>query len=314
MADISSYLAQIMAAVFGRDVRSSIHDAINAINEAQEVAIDSGTAIEAEDTTPSGDKYKNALYINTAKDQLLKFNGTKWALVGGIRGNGIREITGPVTSGLTDTYTVHYTDGTSYSFSINNGNKWHYGTDVNGKVAAGANFTLNYQVMTGDSYLNISEDAVYHCTAGAGANAQSTWAYDFTITSSSTGTNDYQMLLNRPQINGNILELNKTGVELGLSEDKWLMDSTQNPPVVLKKEMTVGSTSVTFTAAEIADPYTNGWALKAFFNVADGQPAPAFKKAILNSLTGDLTIYYTKVKSAQVGSGHECWCQLRIVK
>lgn len=36
-------------------------------------------------------------------------------------GNGITEITGPVSSGLIDTYTIHFTDGTTTSFSVDNG-------------------------------------------------------------------------------------------------------------------------------------------------------------------------------------------------
>lgn len=318
MADISTYLAQIMAAVFGRDVRSSIHDAIDAINQAQEKAIDSGTAINAGDPA-GGDFYENALYINTATDQLLRCNGTTWVVVGSIRGNGIQEITGPVTSGLTDTYTVHYTDGTTYSFSINNGNKWYYGTDVSGKVAVGATFTLPYQVMTGDSYLNISEDAVYHCTAGAAAGVASMWVYDFTITSSSTGTNDYSMLINRPYINGTQINgIMYSAHDLGLANlneiDEWLWDKTTTPYTLIEKPMPENSTSVTFTIAEMADIVSNGWSVKPFFSTAPDTDPPKLKKQILKS-DGSFEVQYTKVKAAQAGSGgNACKCILRIVK
>ena len=40
---------------------------------------------------------------------------------GGNDGRGIQEITGPVTSGLVDTYTIHYTDGTTSVFTVTNG-------------------------------------------------------------------------------------------------------------------------------------------------------------------------------------------------
>lgn len=36
-------------------------------------------------------------------------------------GNGITEITGPVTSGLVDTYTIHYSNGTESTFTVTNG-------------------------------------------------------------------------------------------------------------------------------------------------------------------------------------------------
>ena len=39
----------------------------------------------------------------------------------GQNGRGIQEITGPVTSGNVDTYTIHYTDGTTYNFTVTNG-------------------------------------------------------------------------------------------------------------------------------------------------------------------------------------------------
>ena len=317
MADISTYLAQIMAAVFGRDVRSSIHDAIDAINQAQEKAIDSGTAINAGDPA-GGDFYENALYINTATDQLLRCDGTTWQVAGSIRGNGIQEITGPVTSGLTDTYTVHYTDGTDYSFSINNGNKWYYGTDVSGKVAIGAVFTLSYQVMTGDSYLNISEDAIYHCTGGAPAGVPSTWVYDLTITSSSTGTNDYSMLINQPYINTVKLLGNKTGHDLGLANldeiDVWLMDTSTTPPTLIEKPMPEDSTTVTFSIAEMATIVANGWSVKPFFSTAPDTDPPKLKKQIYHS-DGSFEVQYTKVKAAQAGAGgNACKCILRIVK
>ena len=39
----------------------------------------------------------------------------------GTPGRGIQSITGPVTSGLEDTYTIHYTDGTTSTFVVTNG-------------------------------------------------------------------------------------------------------------------------------------------------------------------------------------------------
>ena len=40
---------------------------------------------------------------------------------GGNDGRGIQNITGPVTSGLEDTYTIHFTDGTTTTFVVTNG-------------------------------------------------------------------------------------------------------------------------------------------------------------------------------------------------
>ena len=370
MANISTYLAAIMAAVRGEEVRGSIHDAIDIINKCQEVAIGAGTAINDGDPKTS-QYYEGSLYINVSTDKLLRCGASAWQEISDIRGNGIESITGPVQDGLTDTYTIHYTDGETltftvtngkgivsvvlystvglidtyrvtyndgdtYDFNVTNGNSWHYGTAVSGLDPNPNSFTLPFDVRPGDSYINISDDSIYYCVAGAAAGANSSWCYAFTIASSATGTNNYNMLVNLPKINGVEVKGVQTGHDLHLQDeltegtgihinssthvisadvDLWLMDNTQTPPVPKKKPMAEGSTSVTFTAAEMADIYTNGWAVKAYFNVADGQPAPTFKKMVKDAVSGDLTITYSKVKAAQAGAGgNECWCQLRIVR
>lgn len=364
MADIQRYLDAIMAAVFGKDVRGSIHDAIDIINKVSEKQIDCGTAISAGD--PAGSYYENSLYINTQTDELLRCNGATWVSAGGIRGNGIDHIDGPVTSGLDDEYTIHYTDGASTSFivhngkgmvsvtlystaglvdtyrilyndgthndfSVKNGNQWYYGTAVYNKAASpGASFILPYACKEGDSYLNISEDAIYHCTSGADAGSSSIWVYDFTITSSSTGTNDYGMLINTPKINNHALTAgNQTAASLGLQNelvegvgihinsltneisadvDAWLMDLSQTPPVPIERTMAEGSTKITFSQSEMAQ--ASGYsAVEAFFQAPDGQAPPTLKKIIPLS-TGALEVYYSKIKAAQV----PCTCMLRLVK
>ena len=349
MADISRYLNAIMAAVKGEEVRGSIHDAIDIINKASEVAIGSGTAINEGDPRTS-QYFDGSLYINTSTDQLLRCGVTNWQLLGSIRGNGIAKITGPETTGLDDTYTIHYTDGdtvdftvhngkgivsvslkttvglvdtyeilyndgNSDTFEIKNGNAWYYGIAVSGTSSTTpATFVLPFAVREGDSYLNIQNDSIYHCVAGAAAGGNSSWVFDFTISSASTGTNNYNMLLNLPKINTVELKGVVTGHDLGLANisdiDAWVMDTTVTPPVPLEKSMPLDSTSIVFTSSEMHDVYTNNWAVKAYFEVPDGQAAPAYKKMIKDPITGNLTISYTKVKAAQV----PCKCKLRIVK
>ena len=365
MANIAQDLAAIMAAVKGEEVRGSIHHAIWLINDVGEKLLGTGTAINAGD--PAGDFYEASLYINTSTDELLRCNGTNWVSLGSIRGNGIYEITGPQTTGLDDTYTIHYTDGeeveftvhngkgivsvslkttvglvdtyeilyndgNSDTFEIKNGNAWYYGIAVSGTSSTTpATFVLPFAVREGDSYLNISNDSIYHCVAGAVAGGNSSWVFDFTITSTSTGTNNYNMLLNLPKINGveikgvqtshdlhlqdeltegTGIHIDSTTKEISADVDLWL--SNNLGPII--KPMPVDSTSVTFTTAEMSDVVTNGWAVKAYFSVADGQAAPTFKRMIKN-VDGSLTISYSKVKASQAGSGgNECNCKLRIVK
>lgn len=339
MADIQRYLDAIMAAVLGEQVRGSIHDSIDIINKVSEKQIDSGTAIHAGD--PAGSYYDKSLYINTQTDELLRCNGSTWVVVDNIRGNGISEITGPVSSGLKDTYTIHYTDGVNVTFDVyngrgivrfeltnksglidtytvtyndsttselkvKNGNQWYSGTEVSGGSSTPTGFTLPYEVKAGDFYLNISDDTVYMCTVGAEANMTSTWVYRLTISSSSTGTNNYGMLQNKPAVNGHTLLGNMTNADLDL--DDWLTDGA-TPPVVIEKVMAVGTSSITFSAADMSVVNTNGWAVKPFFECADGQAPPALKK-IVHNVDGSVDIRYSKVKPEQA----TVKCKLRIVK
>jgi hypothetical protein len=253
MANIAQDLAAIMAAVKGEEVRGSIHHAIWLINDVGEKLLGAGTAINAGD--PAGDFYDASLYINTSTDELLRSNGTNWVRIGSIRGNGIDKITGPVISGLDDTYTIHYTDGNTVNFTVHNGkgivsvslkttvglvdtyeilyndgnsdtfeikngNAWYYGIAVSGTSSSTqATFVLPFAVREGDSYLNISNDSIYHCVAGAPAGGNSSWVFDFTITSTSTGTNNYNMLLNLPKINSVEIKGVLSGHDLGLQDE-----------------------------------------------------------------------------------------------
>ena len=59
----------------------------------------------------------NQLTISGGNTVTLPSGGTG----GGNDGRGIQEITGPVTSGLQDVYTIYYTDGTTSMFTVTNG-------------------------------------------------------------------------------------------------------------------------------------------------------------------------------------------------
>lgn len=340
MADISKELAAIMSAVFGKDVRKSIYDAIDKINKASEKAIDSGTLYNPGDSSEGW--YDRSLYINTSTDRLLRSNGTNWVDVGSIRGNGISEITGPVTLGLSDTYTIHYTDGrevefvvhngkaittitmttssglvdtytinyndgTTSTFSVKNGNNWYYGTLVSGEHQADTGFTLPFAVKAGDAYLNIAEDSIYTCKNGADANASSTWNYVFTITSSSTGTNQYTMLQNLPSINGVTLTGNKTSGDLNL--DTWLLDGA-TPPQPVVKTIQVGEDTAVFTTAEMQAVVAGNLAVWPYFKCANNGVAPPTIKKVVLELDGSYTVKCSKIRAAQGATQ----CKLRIIR
>lgn len=120
MADISQYLQAIMTAVYGEEVRGSIHDAIALINSVGEVTLKAGTDITSA-SSPTTGYYDGSLYINTDTDDLWECTGTAWELKGNIRGTSITSITKTDTSGLVDTYTITLSNGTTINFTVTNG-------------------------------------------------------------------------------------------------------------------------------------------------------------------------------------------------
>ena len=154
MADISQYLQAIMTAVYGEDVRGSIHDAIEIINDVSEVVLTLGTAVTSASSSSAG-FYTDSLYLNTDTYVLWKCVGTdSWASQGVLKG----------APGV-------------------DGNKWYRGTGIAGKAAnptvyAGSGIAL---ANPNDFYLNPVEGAVYYCVTGGNAST-ATWSYDFTMT------------------------------------------------------------------------------------------------------------------------------------
>lgn len=151
MANISSYLAAIMAAVYGQDVRSSIHDAIEIINEVSEVVLTTGTAVTGPTSSSSG-FYDSSLYLNTNTMELWKCVGTNsWASQGFLKG----------------------TDGADGA----NGSVWYKGTAITGTGSGMTGFPGNEH----DFYLNSTDGYVYTCTA-SGTAVTATWDYVMTLT------------------------------------------------------------------------------------------------------------------------------------
>lgn len=243
MADISTELARILSAIYGEDVRGSIHDAIEKINDVSEVVLTTGTAVTGPSSSSTG-FYDDSLYLNTDTFELWKCTGVNtWASQGilkgeaGDDGNGIVSIVKTSTSGLVDTYTITYTDGTTSTFTVTNGedgangNKWYRGTGISGKAALPTVYTGSgvADANSGDMFLNPSEGAVYSCVTG-GVPTVATWQYEMTLSGGSGGTSDYPDLTNKPSINGHTLLGNQTGSDLGLasSSDIPTVDQTYN--------------------------------------------------------------------------------------
>ena len=187
MANISSYLAAIMSAVYGEDVRGSIHDAIEIINDVSEVVLSTGTAVTSSTSSSTG-FYDGSFYINTNTMELWKCIGTdSWQSQGtlkGADGNGIASITKTGTAGLVDTYTITYDDGNTTTFTVTNGedgqngSKWYKGTAIAG---TGTSIT-GFPGVKDDYYLNSSNGNVYVCTKTGGASVPDPAEWDYVMT------------------------------------------------------------------------------------------------------------------------------------
>ena len=125
MADIQRYLDDILEAVYGEEVRGSIHDAIEIINDASEVVLTSGTAISSPTSSSEG-FFEGSFYINTNTFELWKCVGVNsWQSEGVIRGDdgvSVSSISKIMTVGLVDTYEILFSDGTSQTYTVTNGN------------------------------------------------------------------------------------------------------------------------------------------------------------------------------------------------
>lgn len=124
MANIDTYLQAIMDAVYGEQVRGSIHDAIALINDVSEAVLTIGTAVTSPTSSSTG-FFEDSLYVNSITWDLWKCTGTDtWSLEGNIKGetgNGIVSVVKTSTSDLVDTYTILFTDGTHTTFDVTNG-------------------------------------------------------------------------------------------------------------------------------------------------------------------------------------------------
>lgn len=238
MADISSYLEAIMEAVYGEDVRGSIHDAIEIINDVSEVVLTTGTAVTGPTSSSTG-FYTDSLYLNISTMELWKCIGVNsWQSQGTLKGNpgtpgtngvGISSILKTATVGLVDTYTITYTNGNVDYFTVTNGkdgingedgNKWYRGTGISGKSALPTIYTTSGVTYANenDLFLNPSEGAIYACATSGDPNT-ATWVYVMTLTGGGGGggTSDYTDLVNKPQINGYELNGNQTAGDLGFA-------------------------------------------------------------------------------------------------
>ena len=189
MADISQYLQDILDAVYGEDVRHSIYNAIDIINDVSEVVISAGTAVTSASSSSAG-FFDSSLYINTDTYDLWKCIGEdSWQNIGNLRGIGIASLVKSSTSGNVDTYTITFDDGDTETFDVTNGidgtngSTWYKGTALSG---TGTSIT-GFPGVLNDFYLNSITGGVYVCTKTGAAMVPDAAEWDYVMTLSGGG-------------------------------------------------------------------------------------------------------------------------------
>lgn len=189
MADISSYLQDILDAVYGEQVRGSIHDAIEIINDVSEVVISAGTAVTSASSSSTG-FFVTSLYINTDTCDLWKCIGTNsWQKIANLKGIGIASLVKTSTAANVDTYTITFDDGSTETFDVTNGidgtngSTWYKGTALSGTGSA----IVGFPGVVNDFYLNSTTGGVYVCTKTGGAMVPDAAEWDYVMTLSGGG-------------------------------------------------------------------------------------------------------------------------------
>ncbi len=157
MADIRRFLDAIKAAVYGEEVRGSIHDAIEIINDVTEATLSTGTDISSPTDSSTGYFPNTSLYLNLDTYILWKCIGVDtWQNLGVLKG-------------------PKGEDG-------EDGNKWYHGTTISGGAVLPTVYPSSgiANANTNDAYLNSDEGIIYVCVTGGDPNT-ATWRYSMTL-------------------------------------------------------------------------------------------------------------------------------------
>ena len=276
MADISQYLQAILDAVYGEQVRGSIHDAIELINDVSEVVISAGTAVTSASSSSTG-FYENSLYINTSTCDLWKCIGTdSWQKVANIRGIGITSLVKTSTSGNVDTYTITFDDGNTETYDVTNGidgtngSTWYKGTALSGTGSA----IVGFPGVVNDFYLNSTTGGVYVCTKTGAAMVPDAAEWDYVMTLTGGGGGGSVVVIDNLTSGSSTdaLSANQGRVLKGLVDNKADSSSLAavatsgayadltGKPTINDKTLTIqknGTTVQTFTANSASDKTAN---------------------------------------------------------
>ena len=142
--------------------------------------------------------------ITLALIKAIAGNSGGGSVTPGKDGVGISKIEKTDTQGLVDTYTISYTNGTTTTFTVTNGQNGADG--ANGKDGVAATISVG-KVSAGEA----GTDPIVH-----NSGTSNVAVFDFTIPKGDPGTTVYGELLDKPSINGVILEGAKTFGDFGI--------------------------------------------------------------------------------------------------
>ena len=147
----------------------------------------------------------------------------------GTPGRGIEKIELTDTQGLVDTYTIVYTDGTTYTYTVTNGQDGFSPTIVENENNDESTYKLDITTKTGTiTTPNLK-----------GADG------------SSSGSSDYSQLSNKPQINNVELDGNKTLDDFGIQPDSDDTLNTTDKTIVGALNELNGKSKILYGGTEI---------------------------------------------------------------
>lgn len=184
MANISTELQAILNAVYGEEVRGSIHDAIDLINKVGEKVLIIGTS------SPSIEAYENSLYLNKTNWYLYQYISGSWTFLVNLKGSdgkGIESITKTRTVGLVDTYTITFDDETTTTFNVTNGARGEDGKGIESITKTGTVGLVDTYTITFDD----GTTTTFNVTNGArGEDGNGITSIELTSGSHTPGTLD----------------------------------------------------------------------------------------------------------------------------
>jgi len=231
MIDVETALYNILHAVYGEEVRQSLHDGLYEVNQnsLEAVAKAIGIAIDSNitSTTSSSTGYvTGALVLNNVSWDFWKCTGTNtWVLQGNIKGaNGEPGEQGEPGE-----------DGAP-------GSVFHKGTGITGTSTTPTIFSGSGVVLAGvtDVYLNTATGILYQCTAG-GVATVAEWVYLMTF--GEAGAVDWPTLVGKPFGSVDVtqgLEIVADALRVDLAKvERKASTLTSKATVVLTDEMVI---------------------------------------------------------------------------